>query len=119
MKRTWQDLVAFGIGAWLVAAPFLLGFFHVESASAIAIWLGAIVGGIAVVGISSPDYWEEWIVLLIGLGLAASPWLAGYSASVMATVNAMGCGLLLVALSALAMAREVHVHHQSPLPLHR
>ena len=111
MKRTWQDLVEFLIGAWLVASPFLLGFFGVGSAAGTAILLGSIVAGIAIVGISAPGYWEEWSNLLTGFVLVVSPWLFGYATSMVATVNNVGCGLFLALLAILAMLREQHIHH--------
>jgi len=39
--------------------------------------------------------WHDWAVFTLGLWLAVSPWLAGYSAVPLATANAAVTGLIL------------------------
>jgi hypothetical protein len=39
--------------------------------------------------------WQDWASFALGLWLAVSPWLAGYSDQQAATANAVGAGLVL------------------------
>lgn len=47
--------------------------------------------------------WQDWALLLLGLLVAASPWLLGFHALAGATLNAMIVGLLVAALAALSL----------------
>jgi hypothetical protein len=115
MKRTWQDLVEMLIGAWLIVSPFALGFVSLGDAPAgTAILIGSLVVGIAVVGISMPEYWEEWTQLGLGAALLVSPWVLGYSAAMIATGNAVISGALLMIFAILALLRERNIHHHPP-----
>jgi len=39
--------------------------------------------------------WQDWAIFTLGLWLAVSPWLLGFSHSEAATANAAGVGLLI------------------------
>jgi hypothetical protein len=47
--------------------------------------------------------WQDWANMALGALLAASPWLLGYTGLEAATINAVIIGLLVFALSALAL----------------
>ncbi len=47
--------------------------------------------------------WQDWAALVLGLGIAASPWLLGLSALAGPTMNALIVGLLVSALAALSL----------------
>lgn len=47
--------------------------------------------------------WQDWAALILGLGIAASPWLLGFAVLAGATMNAMIVGLLVSALAALSL----------------
>jgi predicted MFS family arabinose efflux permease len=47
--------------------------------------------------------WQDWANMALGILLAVSPWLFGYSGLDGATMNAVIVGLLVFALSALAL----------------
>lgn len=47
--------------------------------------------------------WQDWANMALGALLAASPWLLGYTGLEGATINAIIIGLLVFALSALAL----------------
>lgn len=47
--------------------------------------------------------WQDWANMALGALLAVSPWLFGYTGLEAATINAIIIGLLVFALSALAL----------------
>lgn len=47
--------------------------------------------------------WQDWANMALGALLAVSPWLLGYTGLEGATINALIIGLLVFALSALAL----------------
>lgn len=47
--------------------------------------------------------WQDWANTALGILLTASPWLFGYTGLEAATINAVAIGLLVFALSALAL----------------
>ncbi|WP_374299314.1 SPW repeat protein [Ferrovibrio sp.] len=47
--------------------------------------------------------WQDWANMALGIALAGSPWLLGYRGLEEATMNAVIIGLLVFALSALAL----------------
>jgi hypothetical protein len=47
--------------------------------------------------------WQDWTNMVLGILMAASPWLLGYAPIEGATMNAVIIGLLVFALSALAL----------------
>ncbi len=119
MKRYWQDLIELLLGAWLIASPFALGFLALGDAPAgTAIMVGALVVSFAVIGISVPEYWEEWSQLGLGTALLVSPWVLGYSTAMIPTGNAVICGALLILLAILALLRERNIHHPPGITAH-
>lgn len=52
--------------------------------------------------------WQDWANMALGLLMAASPWLAGYTGLEDATLNAILIGFLVFALSALALTLLDH-----------
>ena len=98
IRAHWQDRIEVALGLWLVASPMLLGVQAVP-----AMW-AAMLAGVAIVTLSVdafyyPEIVEEWGNLAVGLLLAASPWLLGYSAEGAATANAVICGAAIAGLS--------------------
>jgi SPW repeat len=106
MKR-WQDWVTFVLGLWLVVSPWALG--HLNDVPT-ALW-NAFVLGLAI-AISSatamrvPTIWEEWINMAFGVWLIFSPWVLGFAALRIATLNAVIVGLIVIALGLWAMMRD-------------
>lgn len=53
--------------------------------------------------------WQDWAVFALGLWLAVSPWLAGYSAVPPATANAAVTGLVLAVVAHFEASCELSV----------
>jgi hypothetical protein len=112
-RRRWQDHIAFIVGAWLIASPWALGSFSPDSVPiGIPAWNFLVCGiAIAVLGVAalaSYRFWEEWVNLLIGIWLIASPWMLRYTENPLFVWNALICGVLLIVLgiSALRVAKS-------------
>lgn len=105
MERAhWQDAVAFFVGLGLVTAALVLKVTPPEGVSLTAAnWNFALVG-LAVVGIAGSAFyayqqWEEWALLLLGLWLAVSPWILGYTAVSSYVTMALVSGLIVALLA--------------------
>lgn len=109
MER-WQDWVNIVLGAWLLMAPWALGFAEPQGPAAWTAWaLGAAVIIFATTAVYVPKAWEEGINTLLGLGLAVSPWALGFADHETATSNAVIVGILIAAFAIWAMVRDTSV----------
>ncbi len=113
MQRTpWQDRLVVVAAVWLVAAPFVLGPRVLTHPATVSDFVcAAMLVSSAADAPPIPDVLEEWVILIVGLGFMASPWLLEYTDERNATVNALAVGGLvaLCALSAL-VTRSFLVH---------
>ncbi len=101
--ENWLDPIELLFSVWLLASPFVLGFFDVTSASIVMIAIGSTVFLTAQLGLSNHLPWEEWINLLLAALLIASPWLFGFAGMMAATVNAVVSGIVLAILAFAAL----------------
>lgn len=107
-RRHWQDHAAFIVGIWLIAAPWALGSFSPDSVPLGAAAWNFLVCGVAVAilgatALASYRLWEEWVNLLIGIWLIASPWMLHDAGKPPFVWNALICGILLVVLGISAL----------------
>jgi len=103
-QQRWQDWIMALVGLWLLASPWLLPIFHLETApQGNAMWnaviAGLVVMIIGIVALLRQDAWEEWVDLAAGLWLFLSPWALGFSDHRGATWNAWLCGMAVFALA--------------------
>lgn len=97
--KRWQDWFMLAFGVWLIISPFILPY---NSYTGIAAWIsylfGFAVAAFAIVAVFYPKMWEEWVNLVLGIGLIAAPFLLQYSGEeVMATGNHFILGFLIAA----------------------
>lgn len=97
--KHWQDPVNAVLGAWLVLSPWILGFSGERTAMANAVIIGAALIAVSVGAAIVPRAWEEWVEAILGLWMAASPWLLKFSAQQAATTAAFLTGLVILALA--------------------
>jgi hypothetical protein len=98
------------LGVILLVSPWLIGF----EAEGMATWT-AIIGGTVIAAMALAAFlrlleWEEWINLVAGLCVAASPWLIGFTAVARATWTHIIIGVLVALLAAFELWRM----HGSP-----
>jgi hypothetical protein len=104
--KHWQDPVAAVLGVWLVASPWVLGFQGQVPAKIATVILGVLLIASSIGEMALPEAWEEWLDLGLGLLLLSAPWLSGFSDVVIATQNAVVCGLLVLALALWVLATD-------------
>jgi hypothetical protein len=91
-RETILDFYNLALGVFLFAAPWLFSFAY-ESAK-VDDWVSsAIVIASSLAALWAFAEWEEWIGLVVGLWVLASPWLLGFQHARAAAVN-VAVGLL-------------------------
>lgn len=96
--KHWQDRTNAIIAGWLIISPFVLGFQGEFTALANAVVVGVLLLATALGAILVPRAWEEWTETALGLWLAVSPWIVGFSHPA-ARVNAVVAGLVILTLA--------------------
>ncbi|HEX2546202.1 MAG TPA: SPW repeat protein [Ramlibacter sp.] len=101
MKRVkhWQDAVNALLGAWLLLCPWVLGFQGVVVATATTMALGALLVASSAGAMQFAQAWEEWLDVLLGVGLMLAPVLLGFDGVALAHQNALVTGALVAALA--------------------
>lgn len=93
------------LGGILFVSPWLFGF----RAETVPTWNAWIGGGaallIAVLAASRLQDWEEWLNLIAGLWIAASPWLLSFSGAFYAMWVHLLVGLCIAGLAAMEVWR--------------
>jgi predicted permease len=56
-------------------------------------------------GFKTHHTWEDWVLMLLGLLVAISPWMAGETADVAIDISAGLAGVLLIIVSGLELSR--------------
>ena len=100
--QRWPQAITLVIGIWVFLSPWVFGFYAL---SALAAWNYWILGAVAIVFSILALTIEpmEWINILAGAWLVASPWVVGYSPLPGATSDAVVTGALLVAFAIFAL----------------
>ena len=114
MRKHWQDWGNLVLGLWVFASPWVLRHTMAagaETAGAVtgsAMWnlyiVGIAIAVLAAAALFAFQTWEEWINLALGAWLFASPWVLGFSTSVMLMWNAVTVGALVVLLAGRAIS---------------
>ena len=114
MKKHWQDWGNLVLGLWVFASPWVLQHTMAagaETAGAVtgsAMWnlyiVGIAIAVLAAAALFAFQAWEEWINLALGAWLFASPWVLGFSTSVLLMWNAVIVGALVVLLAGWAIS---------------
>lgn len=89
------------LGIWLIIAPFLLGYAHIEAAQTNDVIVGVIVAVIAAIrtfGAFAQPGWS-WVNVLLGVWLIIAPFVLGYSASTTPLWNDIILGVLIAVLA--------------------
>jgi hypothetical protein len=83
----------------LFVSPWLFGFAEHQTASWNAWVSAALVALVAGIALAQLYPWEEWLNALVGLWVAASPWLLGFAGVATAMWTHLVIGLAVAALS--------------------
>jgi hypothetical protein len=96
--RQWEDWCDWLFGIWLLLSPWTLTFESESSATRNAVIVGILIIGVALLTLSIFRAWEEWLNVILGAWLLASPWILGVR-STSATINFVILGALVLALA--------------------
>jgi hypothetical protein len=107
-RETILDVYNLALGVFLLVAPWLFSYAY-ASAKADDWVSSAIVIASSLAALWAFAEWEEWIGLVVGLWLIASPWLLGFPHARATAVN-VAVGLLIAYLSAI----ELWLIHYDP-----
>jgi len=97
--RHWQDPVNALIGAWLLLAPWVLGFQAVVVATTSTMAVGALLLACSAGAMQVPQAWEEWLDIVLGVVLMLLPALLGFDAVWPALLNAVVSGGVVTTLA--------------------
>ena len=98
LPKQWEDWCSWLLGIWLCISPWALRFDFESAATRTAVVTGLLIIFVEIVTLSVFRAWEEWINMLLGVWLLASPWILGITIAA-ATADFVVVGLLLLALA--------------------
>lgn len=103
----WHDRLVLLLGIWLFLAPFALGVPSLSHPAVVAAYVCAVfLIGSAAEAPPIPDAIEEWVALVAGASLAATPWLLDYTGEAALAWNAVAVGALACSCALLGLARR-------------
>ena len=105
----WQDWASFALGLWLAVSPWVLGYSHLEGATANAAFMGLALALGSHFEVSFDETSGEWFNMAAGLWLVLAPFLLGYSGHVEVTANSIVVGTAVAALASSAMSLDKEV----------
>jgi hypothetical protein len=100
----WEDWAGAVIGVWLLASPWVLGYSHHFAATANAVLLGIALASAQLIHLGKHEDAEEWLDLIAGLWLVASPAVLGFGSLIAALANTVVAGLLAILFAASALS---------------
>jgi len=115
MNTAWRkekvaDVINLVLGTGLFLAPWVIGF-PAESTVSWNAWLsGILIAAVAIAALGAFAEWEEWLNVIVGLWVAASPWLVDFSANVTATRLHVIVGILVAVVGAV----RIWLVHSNP-----
>jgi len=104
--KHWQDPISLLAGLWMVVSPWALAYSGAVNPMRNAVIAGALVAAIAFTALYGAQAWQEWANLLIGAWLIVSPWLLGFGALQVATLNAVVVGVAVTGLALWALGTD-------------
>jgi uncharacterized membrane protein HdeD (DUF308 family) len=106
-EKNVQDWISLVCGVLLFVSPWALDFAG-DLIAARTAWVGGIVIAVMAIAVLVRfAEWEEWVTLVVGLAVAASPWVLGFAALHHALVVCVVLGLIV----ALASVTEIWTAH--------
>jgi hypothetical protein len=94
------DFYTAAFGLFLLVSPWL---FAADKNARLDLWAsGAAIAAISIAATIAFSNWEEWLNLLLGLWLTASPWVLGFAHTRAAHVS-IGFGVMVAFIAALEL----------------
>ncbi len=100
----WEDWAGAAIGLWLLVSPWVLGYSENFAVTANAVLFGIVLASAELMHLGRHEDAEEWIDLIAGLWLVASPAVLGFGTLAPALINTVVVGLLTIMFAAWALS---------------
>ena len=104
----WCDVANLILGAFLFFSPWIFDF-DAGTVSRNAYIAGIVIAVLAIGALAAFAVWEEWLNLIVGLGVIVSPWVLGFSATTAAAVH-----IVVGVLASVLAAIELWFMYQEP-----
>lgn len=104
--KHWQDPVNAIVGLWLMASPWVLAFDSEAKPTANAVILGFFIAAMALLAVLKLMAWEEMVSVALGVWLAVSPWVVGFTGLTAAMWNAVLAGIVVAVLALWALGSD-------------
>jgi hypothetical protein len=111
-----QDWTNLAVGFGLAIYPWVIGYADNVVATRVSVIAGALVFLVAGAALIRFAEWEEWLNMLLGLCVAASPFVFGLTGNEMATQALFLGGLIVIAMSGWELWAAHHPEPPPPLP---
>ncbi len=107
----WEDWASMAIGVLILISPWVTQTGDLGYATLNAVLIGCLVIMAAWLEVAwlefmAPQIWEEWVELVLGLWLVASPWVFGYSQLIVPTTMHIVFGGLVALLALLELWQD-------------
>ncbi len=113
----WHDRLVLLLGIWLFFAPFALGVPSLSHPAVVSAYVCAVfLVGSAAQAPAIPDVIEEWVALVAGAALAATPWLLDYAGDAALKWNAVAVGALASSCALLGLGRRASIARSAKGP---
>ncbi|RFB81620.1 SPW repeat protein [Methylovirgula sp. 4M-Z18] len=110
-RETLFDIVMLALGIFLFLSPSIFGYAALAAAAWSAWISGLVIIVLAFAALAAFAEWEEWLAFVVGIWVAVSPWLLGFTTY----PAAMNLHLLVgVAVMVVSAAYIWMVHHEPP-----
>ncbi len=102
------DVANLILGAILFASPWIFGF--ASGAPSQNAWVsGIVIAVLSIAALAAFAVWEEWLNLVVGLWVIASPWILKFEGTTAMTAHVV-IGIIVAALAAI----ELWLLNQNP-----
>lgn len=115
-NRHFQDWITLLVGILLVIAPFMLTDVAPEGTGTTPLVANFVASGaaaiiLALAALLAFRQWEEWLDVVLGLWLIASPWVIGFTYAPGAVWTAVIAGVLIAGMGAWTTYEENREGH--------
>ena len=100
----WEDWVGVGLGIWLLASPWVLGFSDQSAPMMNALVMGCVLILEEMLELGVHETIEEWIDVVAGAWLMVSPLALGFTSNFAASVSTAAVGLFTLMFGVWAMS---------------
>jgi hypothetical protein len=108
-----QDWTNLAVGFGLAIYPWVIGYSDDEVATRISVISGLLIFLVAGAALIRFAEWEEWLNMLLGIVVAASPFLFGLTGNELATQALFLAGVIVIAMSGWELWA---IHNPEPPP---